>query len=138
MRHHPHLRNLLVALTVAAALGAAYGCSSSAGTDPEGDGGAPMGDDGAIDRSVTSVLDGASSTLDGAAEADSVWARLELQDEIARRQEEGMRGLCVKWSARFNSCVKGKRPADYLRGASCRDAAEHERAQWGAASCGAP
>lgn len=74
----------------------------------------------------------------GPAEADAVWAKLELQDEIARRQDEGMRGLCVKWSARFNSCVKGKRPADYLRGASCRDAAEHERAQWGAASCGAP
>ncbi|MDP3155625.1 MAG: hypothetical protein Q8N23_23335 [Archangium sp.] len=61
-----------------------------------------------------------------------------LQDEIDRRREEGVRGLCVKWSARFNSCVKGNRPADYPRGASCRDAAEHERDQYGAASCRAP
>lgn len=80
MRHHLHLRNLIVALTVAAALGAAYGCSSSAGTDPEGDGGAPIGDDGAIDRSVTLVLDGASSTLDGAAEADSSASRSDAGD----------------------------------------------------------
>lgn len=73
----------------------------------------------------------------GAAEADAVWARLVLQDEIDRKRLEGVVGLCVKWRARFNSCVKGKRPADYLRGASCRDAAEHERGQWGATSCGA-
>ncbi len=59
-------------MTAAAALGAAYGCSSSVGTDSEGDGGAPSGDDGAVDRSVSSVLDGASTGTagDGASSRD--------------------------------------------------------------------
>lgn len=74
----------------------------------------------------------------GAAEADVEWAKLVKQDEIARRQLEGLQGMCVQWRSRFKKCVGGKRPGDYLRGASCRDAAEHERDQYGAASCGAP
>ncbi len=73
----------------------------------------------------------------GEAEVNAVWAKLVQQDEIDRRSEEGIRERCAKWRARFDSCVKGKRPADYLRGASCRDAAEHERAGYGAAVCGA-
>lgn len=71
----------------------------------------------------------------GDAEADAQWNKLGKQEGVKNRQFANTLDRCGRWRARFDACVAGKRPADYLRGASCRAAGEAERRDWGADAC---